>query len=255
MNDTRDDLALTKKHFKLCIVTGMWQRPEIFKMFAEGVKVLQENFRHRIDIICCVSGSEGKESKRLAEGYGFKYVEVPNKPLGVKMNKSLELARALNPDYCLMVGSDDLIGVKLMNRYLGIMDSGIDYTCLMDCYFFDTKTKKGLYWAGYTKPHNKGKAGGVGKLISKSLLDKINWNCFPPGFDRILDTGFEKQLEKVKFSEVKINLKEENLFALDIKSSNNMTPFAQWDNSVFVDGKEMLNKNLPHHLANLIYGS
>lgn len=254
MNYASDDLGLPFKKFKLCVVTGVWQRPEVFKMFAEGIKMLQDHFRHRIEIICCVSGSEGKLSRIPAESYGFNYIETPNKPLGVKMNKALELAKSLHPDYCLMVGSDDLIGVKLMSRYLEIMEQGIDYACLMDCYFFDVRSKKALYWGGYTKPHNIGKSGGIGKLISSSLLDKINWNCFPPGFDNILDTGFEKQLDKVKFSQVKINLKQENLFALDIKSSTNMTPFAQWDNSQFTDGKQLLYKNLPEHLANLIYG-
>lgn len=254
MIEANDDLGITSKRYKLCIVTGMWQRPDVFMMFAEGIKMLQANFSYHVEIVCCVAGSEGHTSETLARAYGFQYVETPNNPLGVKMNKALLLAKSLNPDYCLMVGSDDLIGVSLMSRYCDLMVKKIDFVSLMDCYFFDTKTKLGLYWAGYTKPHNKGKACGVGKLISRSLLDKIEWNCFPPGYDKILDTGFEKQLEKVQFTEVKINLKNENLFALDIKSSTNMTPFYKWDNSELIDGVDMLQKNLPKHLATLIHG-
>lgn len=252
-NEANDDLAASR--LKLCIVTGMWQRPDVFEMFADGVRMLQDKFKSEVDIQCCVSGSEGKNSEVLCVNKNkFHYVESPNRPLGVKMNAALTLARSLNPDYCLMVGSDDLIGVNLMERYLRIMREGVDFACLMDCYFFDTVTKKGLYWAGYTKAHNKGKAAGIGKLISASLLDKINWDCFPPGFDRILDTGFEKQLDRVKYSKVEINLKKENLFALDIKSSTNMTPFAQWDNSFYTDGKTLLFENLPEPLAQKIYG-
>lgn len=243
-------------NFTMSIVTGIWQRHNVFKMFAEGVKVLQENFHHRIDINCCVAGSEWALSEVLVKKYpNFHYVEMPNHPLGVKMDKALLLAKTLSPDYCLMVGSDDLIGLSLMGKYLSLMDEGIEFACLMDCYFFDTKSKQGLYWAGYTKPHNLGKAGGVGKLISKSLLDKIKWNCFPPGFDKILDTGFEHQLSKVKYSKVEINLKNENLFALDIKSATNMTPFNRWDNCTFMNGKDLLYHNLPEHLAEMVYGN
>ena len=240
---------------KLCFVTGMWQRHEVFEMFAEGIVMLRDHFKHVVDIHCCVAGSEGDISKNLASRYGnFHYVETRNQPLGEKMNKALMVARELSPDYCLMVGSDDLIGVNLMRRYLKAMDSKVDFVCLMDCYFFDTRTKKGLYWGGYRKPHNIGKAAGVGKLISKELLDKINWNCFPPGYDRILDTGFEKALSRVSYTKQEIYLSKENLFCLDIKSSTNMTPFAQWDNSNFIDGKELLFNNLPEYLAKKIYG-
>lgn len=256
MIDANDDLAHPIKRFKLSIVTGMWQRHNVFKMFAEGVKVLQDNFKHRIDISCCVAGSEGSLSEVLVLKYpNFHYVEMPNVPLGVKMDAALLLAKKLNPDYCLMVGSDDLIGIGLMNRYLSIMESRIDFACLLDCYFYDTVSRQGLYWAGYRKPHNTGKAAGIGKLISRGLLDKINWNCFPPGFDKILDTGFERQLSKVQHTHVEINLKQENLFALDIKSEVNMTKFDRWDNCTFMNGKDLLYHNLPEHLANLIYGT
>jgi len=58
----------------------------------------------------------------------------------------------------------------------------------------------------------------------------------------------------VNYSRVEINLKKENLFALDIKSPTNMTPFSRWDNSTFMNGKDLLFKNLPEPLAHKIYG-
>jgi len=252
--NANDDMADSKR-IKLCISTGMWQRPAVFEMFAEGVDFLRKTFIDEVDIHCAVAGSEGELSKKLCLSYkNFHYVEAPNQPLGVKMNKSLEVARSLNPDYCLMVGSDDLIGKNLMEKYISVMNQGIDFSFLTDCYFFDTVSKQGLYWAGYSKPNNKGNAAGIGKLISRSLLDKIKWNCFPPGFDRILDTGFDRQIQKVQHTSIPINLKEENLFALDIKSATNMTPFNRWDNCNFMDGYALLFENLPEHLATKIYG-
>lgn len=253
-SEINDDLGLRDDRFKLCFVTGMWQRHNIFEMFAEGVDLLRKEFCAKVDIQVAVSGSEGRVSRDLAENYRFHYVETPNQPLGAKMNKSVELARMLSPDYCLMLGSDDLIGSKLMARYVELMEKGIDFVYLTDCYFFDTVSKGGLYWGGYIKPNNKGDAAGIGKLISKNLLDKINWNCFPPGFDRILDTGFDKQIRNVSYTKEAINLQQNGLFALDIKSQVNMTPFARWPNANHVNGEEMLFKNLPEQLAKKIYG-
>jgi hypothetical protein len=239
---------------RLAIVTGVWKRPDIFAMFAEGVKHLQDKFNGRIEIICCVAGSEGRASRTMVEKYSnFFYTEINNTPLHVKMNQATLLARKLSVDYCLMVGSDDLIGVDLMEKYYVLMQRGIDYSYLTDCYFFDTTSKRGLYWGGYTKNFNRGKAAGIGRLISSNFLNKINWICWPPGYDRVLDTGFDKQVERFNISKAEINLKRDKLFAIDIKSSTNMTPFEKWDNSFFVDGKQLLFNNLPNNLAQLIY--
>ena len=240
---------------RVAIVTGVWQRPEIFAMFAAGVKSLQEHFTGRLEIICCVAGSEGYRSQQMVTQHkDFFYTEVANHPLGVKMNAAANLARKLSPEYCLMVGSDDIIGISLMEKYYELIQRGVGYGYLTDCYFFDTRTKRGLYWGGYVKNFNRGKGAGIGRLISKSVLDRLNWLCWPPGYDRVLDTAFDKQIDRINCSKVEINLKRDKVFALDIKSSLNMTPFDLWDNSSFTDGKKLLFDNLPHHLAEKIYG-
>lgn len=241
---------------RLAIVTGIWKRPEIFRMFAAGVVMLQDHFKGRLEIACCVAGSEGRLSRDLVGSYkNFFYTETPNQPLGQKMNQAAHLASRLSPNYCLMLGSDDLIGISLMEKYYIAMQKGVDYSFLMDCYFFDTVSKRGLYWGGYTKAFNRGRALGMGRLISARILNQLRWICWPPGYDRILDTAFDRQMDRTRCSRLPINLKNERLFALDIKSTMNMTNFMQWDNSQFVDGKKLLFDNLPHHLAQQIYGS
>lgn len=240
---------------RLAIVTGVWGRPDIFKMFAEGVVDLQKKFAGRLEIVCCVVGSEGHRSADIVNAYpNFFYTEFPNRPLGEKMNRATYLAKRLGVDYCLMVGSDDIVGVALMEKYFVAMQNGIDYTYLTDLYFFDTVSKRGLYWGGYLT-RARGMGAGTGRLISARLLTKFGWVCWPPGYDRILDTGFELQLKRHNHSKMEINLKRDGLFALDIKSPNNMTPFEQWENSEFTDGHELLFNNLPNHLAETIYGT
>jgi hypothetical protein len=242
-----------KNLLRVAIVTAVWKRPDIFEMFAEGVKVLQSVFLN-VEFIVCVAGSEGRQCRDMVLKHGFKYVEHPNHPLSAKLNHATLLAKTFQPDYCLMMGSDDLIGVDLMDYYIVQMRKGIDYIYLLDCYFFDTVTKKGLYWAGYRKPHNIGVPAGIGRVISKRILNSLNWICWPLGYDKILDTGFDRALKRLSYSEHGILLREINCFALDIKSSTNMTPFDKWDNSSFVDGRDILFNNLPKHLAEMIYG-
>lgn len=216
--------------------------------------MLQEHFKGRLEIVCCVAGSEGWNSRTMVNSQpNFFYTEVPNQPLGQKMNKALELASRLAPDYCLLVGSDDVIGINLMERYFVSMQQGIDYTYLMDCYFFDVVSKRGLYWGGYLGRF-KGMALGMGRLISAKALHQIRWILWPPGYDRILDTAFDAQMRRMRLiSRAELWMKKDKVFGIDVKSPVNMTKFEKWENSEFIDGKSLLFDNLPTNLATLIY--
>ena len=88
---------------KICIITAVWKRPEVFKIFAESIKLLKG------DIVVCVVGSEGDKSRKMVESYGFQYTEAPNKPLWVKWNQAAILASQTDADYYLLMGSDDII--------------------------------------------------------------------------------------------------------------------------------------------------
>ena len=46
---------------ELVVVTGVWKRPEIFEIFANGIKALKIK---GLNIRCVVAGSEGVKSKK-----------------------------------------------------------------------------------------------------------------------------------------------------------------------------------------------
>jgi hypothetical protein len=242
----------------LTIVTACWKRPEVFELFAQGVKMLQKHFKGRLNITVTCSGSEGEASKKMVEKHGFTYIEIPNQPLGRKMNKAALAAKQHEPDYCLFVGSDDIMGVDLMEKYYEEMQKGTDYVYVKDWYFFDLKTRKGLYWAGYDKKVNRGHACGAGRLLSKRIVEALEYK---PWYDNklcnLLDTGFDRRYRGVRYLnpvECGFFMRDFDCFGLDIKTSTNMTPFAKWDNSKYIDGKKMLFDNLPKALAKKIYG-
>lgn len=244
----------------LTIITAVWQRPEVFEMFAAGVKVLQDHFKGVMNISVCISGSEGEESKEMVENHDYYYTEYPNKYLGQKMNRASLLSRKQEnqddpEDYYLLLGSDDIMGPDIMEYYLTEMEKGTDYVYVTDYYFFDTATKRALYWAGYNKSANRGHGCGAGRMISRKVMDSLN---FQPWFDDklhgLLDTAFDYKIRGITMSRREFNLKALGCFGLDIKSSINMTPFKKWDNTQFVDAKKMLFDNLPKKLAAIIWG-
>ena len=221
-------------------VTGMWKRPEVFELFAKGIKHIQENNK-RITVNCIVAGSEGVHSRSLCEKYRFNYIETNNYPLSDKMNKPLQVAKELNSDYVICLGSDDVMELRLFNEYLYWMNKGYDFIGLLDFYFLNLPKDKAVYWKGYRGPR-KGDTVGAVRCLSKWLLDQMNWELWQNGLMKGLDASMKRKLADLNYREKKIRLKDLGLYAMDIKTEENITEFKQYDNSVFIDAKALKSK-------------
>jgi hypothetical protein len=220
---------------RLAIITGVWQRPEVFEMFANATNKL----KHKdIDIVVIVAGSEGVKSRQMVEDKGFIYIEIENQPLATKMNATMLKAQELNVDYCLCVGSDDLITNELLDVYYSFMTKKIDFIAVLDWYFYDLKTNSFTYWGGYTDAPRIGHTCGAGRLISSNLLNKWGWAVWENKHSTILDDSMQNKLKTTPHTSEVFRLKDKKVFAFDVKSAVNMTPFELWENTNFVKGKE-----------------
>ena len=241
-----------KGKLKVAFVTGMWKRKEVFRIFAEGIILLQKKFP-KIAIQCFIAGSEGKQSEELAKSYNFNYIEYPNQPLGKKFNAATQLAMRWQPDYYMMLGSDDLISPALFQKYIEQMQKKIDYIYLIDSFFYDIRSKQTAYWGGYIQNWNKGHAAGIGRCLSAAVIQAMDGQPWLIGkYDNLLDTSMDIQLKKIKHSSYSISCGKSNCMALDIKSSVNMTPFKLWENTNYVTDKNLIEKHFGKSLANKI---
>lgn len=225
---------------KIAIVTGVWQRPEIFELWATGIKHLVNNSKHN-DYVIIVAGSEGRKSKMMVEAHGFIYIEYENQPLARKMNATLQAAKRHRPDYVLCIGSDDIITPELMLVYGHHMNRGIDYIGILDWYFLDFKTGRASYWGGYIDSR-VGHTCGAGRLISNRLMEKMKWEMWDVRHSNILDDSLQQKLRAIPHSAVTFKLKDHNVYALDIKGNVNMTPFELWKNTKYIDNKVIYQK-------------
>ena len=233
---------------RVCIISAVWKRPEVFEIFAESIKSLKG------DIVVCIAGSEGDKSRKMVESHGFEYVETPNEPLGVKMNQAAILASKTDADYYLMMGSDDILNQALYDQYLKAASKGFDYIYVTEGYFYDTVSKKALYWSGYKKDRAVGirRALGCGRLISRKRMERVRWMPWMNDkYHDLLDTGFDEKMRLTSDISLEIKLKGTNMAILDIKSSTNMTPFAPWDNTTEIS-KESIFQFFPKNIVNLL---
>jgi len=209
---------------KIGILTCMWRRPEVFRIFATGINRLKAKF----DIITLSVGSEKQESMKLCRDYGINYCEYPNKPLGAKFNAGMLAMREFKPDYVTIMGSDDLLSTPTFEKIWEYCEQGAEMIGFLDLYFFDLLAGKLVYWPGYgyrgTKADSsrKGEAIGLGRTLSAGLLDKMHWQPWKPDINTGLDWWMTQRLKALKVNPKIFTLKENNLFAVDLKSKDNI---------------------------------
>jgi hypothetical protein len=225
---------------KIAIVTAVWKRHEIFELFAKGIHELEKI--NGVEIVTVVAGSERELSKNLVEKHNFLYIEIPNQPLAEKVNAPLLIAKDLNVDYVLCLGSDDIIHPDLMLKYIELMKQGFDFIGVLDFYFLEIESKKASYWGGYRDFRRVGHTCGAGRIASKRLLNQWNWKIWENEHSKILDNSFENKLSETKHTPFTFKLKDFDLYGLDIKSSVNMTPFELWDNTNYIEKNIIFDK-------------
>lgn len=238
------------RKIKLAIVASAWKRPEVFEMFLKGIRFLSDKCP-QFELNLVISGSfqdEGFDfNNRVFENMmkkrkGIKYIEIPNEPLAAKVNATTYACKNLGVDYVLCLGSDDIMTPELLNEYAIHMRNGVDFIGVTDFYFYDTVSGKSLYWGGYTEPYRKGHTAGAARALSARLLRQWDWMPWENKDSHVLDKSMQDKLKVTPHTIHTFSMKEKNLFALDIKSETNMTPFAKWNNSEFIDTKIIKEK-------------
>lgn len=225
------------KH-NLCICTGAYKRPELLELFCRYYAWLQKRIPFTLIVACSESSA-----RQIVEHYGHTAFMVNNHPLTRKFNMAAQYAEGA--DYCINIGSDDFLTEKTLRHYCTLFDRGIDYIAPLDWWFYNSLTGKSIYWAGYNKPENVGKPCGAGRALSKRLLEAMDWRPWADGYDHILDTGMDVNLAKHPHTSHIFSLNQIQLFALDIKTAVNMTPYNDWPNTIPMNTNDMLQKHFP----------
>jgi len=124
---------------------------------------------------------------------------------------------------------------------------GYDFIGLKDMYIFDEKTNRLYYWGGYKKESGRyGETIGLGRCLSKNLIEFLNYNPWKPGLNKSLDSSMQAKLKEIpNLSRATINLLTEGGFACDIKSNFNITNIKDYNSSDFklINKDEQIYKN------------
>ena len=176
------------KESKVICLVAVHQRYEVS---IETIKRLN-NQTHPIEVV--VVG--GREEERLIAGsVKCRFIRHSNRWLGRKWQSALDYARERSPDAVMICGSDSWLTLNWVERMLpnlnkcDVAGKNIFYTCNA---VFNEPLE--IIKRTYKDSRNKNMPAGSGRLISASILNKINWQMFPNKKNKGLDTLCRKKI-------------------------------------------------------------
>ena len=86
------------------ILTCLWRRHQLADIVLRHYAAVRDALAGTLTLGITAVGSEGAQSRDLAERHGAHYVEHANSPLGAKWNVGLRAVRELQPDAVVITG-------------------------------------------------------------------------------------------------------------------------------------------------------
>ena len=173
---------------KIVAVTPFHLRPHISEIFWQNANDIG------LDVIALVSDPQ---NEKLAMKHAFKTVKTRNNPLGAKWQTGIDLLKTIDFDFLLIVGSDDITSHKTIVLYERLVnEGGYEYIGFQDALAMDFRTKKFRHFRGYVN-NRLGESIGANRLVSKKLLEQINYQVFPTDRHKFMDAVLTKNLKKI----------------------------------------------------------
>lgn len=173
---------------KIVAVTPFHLRPHISRIFWQNAQDIG------LDVVALISD---KQNSKMAMRHALQVINTNNNPLGKKWQTGVELLKTLDFTHLLIVGSDDITSHKTLRLYERMVEEGgHEYIGFQDGLAMDSKTKKFRIFKGY-KNHRLGESIGANRLISRELLEKIDYKVFPTDRHRYMDKVLTDNLKKI----------------------------------------------------------
>jgi|SRR6478609_2192276 len=242
MVDVNDDLANAKPPFKVVACIPVFGRKPLLEHTIR--RLYQKNGVHKV--ICA---GDQHEDRKLCESLGAHWVAYKNKPLGMKWNAAFQAAEQFNPDACLFVGSSDWISDNWIYKMEPLVKE-FDLIGTAGCYFLHIGNDFKLCdWPGY-EGRRKGESIGIGRTISRKLLDKLHFKPFEDNIDSSLDYSMISRSNKVAAKvHMTVNAELKSLSISTDRWHNKHNFMHHWTNvlkSEIVDNPEpWLKENFP----------
>lgn len=222
---------------RVAIVTTVWRRHATTAAFWCWARYLQDWWKSWAEVEFVAAGTADPRHERMAQEAGAHYVDTANEPLARKFNTALKVARQLQVDAVLIMGSDDVFCERTARAYRWALQ-GEPYLGLTDLYYYQTVDGRIGYFPGYLDKdtgrlgNRLGEAAGPARLIPATYLQKLGWELWserpyfskrdPRYRQRGMDHSSFRRMAMVAPPMPLVTLRELGATALDLKGPDNL---------------------------------
>lgn len=196
----------------LGIITINNGRQNVLRLWCAQIKRLREEFGMFIPAIVV----SGEEDKSICNSYHIIHTTQVNNPATRKWNTAMKYMRSIGMDYVMILGSDDIISTRYVTQVMELMEEDIDLIGTQTIYFY---CGQGADRGTLVKLFN-GTLKGIGKTVSKRVLDKCDWQPWDVdknwGMDAIAQKNFAKHYKSLRIV---------NDVIVDVKTKANLNSF------------------------------
>lgn len=198
----------------------MWKRPNVTQYCFDQLLKLIARSKHEISVLCVISESE---YIKVCDDYGFNWIYADNNPLGEKINKGIRRALEFKWDYLMMMNSDNVIKVELIDEvYQPFFESSEKFFGLNKVTYvkFGTNEAREVDY-GYS-------ILGIGKCIRRDVVEELRGNLYPAHLNKCLDDNMLDNMSRFKVLPRHVHY--EGQLAMDFKSEVNIWPWEKFEN-------------------------
>jgi len=189
---------------KLAVILPYWGRPEVTKLCFERLN--EQRLKFNFDVF--VSGDNDSIVPN-----GFYTIDVPNLPLGNKLNSLI--AQTTKYDGVIILGSDDFVSDSVFELYQTIDCTKEVFYGFDDCHVYDAWSNQLKYGITYKDTI------GVARLWTKPTLEKMEYKLYQDERNKGLDTN--SKFNMLTNGIVEVSLPYNGHFIVDVKCEDNIT--------------------------------
>ena len=198
---------------RLAIVTAWHGRPDLTRRVAEYYTDWCESDTHR-RLIAVATVDE--HSAINFDHIRLRRHHAAHNVVSDKFNLACNCANLYNADAVMIVGSDDLVSPKYIEEAIRLLEEGVDYIHGNGLYFYDETYRRSVYVPTSAPP-------GCGRVLSKRLLDMLDWQPYAPGLMKCIEASMAERLKAPWFVEAEIDCSPkddhaEGRYLVDIKT-------------------------------------
>ncbi len=227
---------------KISIVIPLWRRAEIFQLVSTQLEIFtQTNKKYDFRVVFIISPEDNEIVllKKIIEKatYNFSIVYHSNRYLGEKINAGINAA--LDCDYIMNAGSDDLLHPGLMKLYEKNIKNVEFFFGINSVYFFDMERKKNYFFQYETEEYSI----GAGRMIFSEIvkyMKRKKITLYNNHLQRGLDTNSSNNIKKLGICE-KIIKSDYFPYIVDLKSKENINSIERIKTSKHNNMKAMEN--------------